>query len=370
MSFEHIQIPANMLPADGRFGCGPSLVRPDFVEQLAKDQRKYLGTSHRQATVKNKVGSVITLLKDFLKVPEGYKIAMGNGSASLVWDMITFSLIEKKSVHFVNGEFSSKWFASANEAPFVEAEQVKVGNGKLPEFKTHADCDVHCITWNETSTGAMFPSCPSVSGSLLAVDATSAAGALDWDLAKTDVFYFSPQKAFGSEGGLWVGIFSPKAVERIQRIKKSGRYIPAMLCLETALKNGEANQTYNTPALATVYILEKQLQWFAQQGMAKIEAEQRAKAKLLHDWVDRRDELSHYIQHPEYRSLTVCTINIDPKIPYDQLTKHLRKFGILDIDCYRNLGENQIRISLFPNITGDDLKKLTQCIDYCLDNRK
>jgi phosphoserine aminotransferase len=256
--FDHIQLPADLLPSDGRFGSGPSLVRPDFVESLAKESKKYLGTSHRQATVKNKVGSLISLLKSYLRVPEGYSVAMGNGSASQVWDMITFSLIEKKSAHFVNGEFSAKWFASAKEAPFISAEQVKVENGLVPSFREFDDADVHCITWNETSTGAMMSSCPSVKKSLLAVDATSAAGAASWDLSKTDVFYFSPQKAFGSEGGLWVGVFSPRAVEQIKKIKKSGRYIPAMLCLETALKNGEANQTYNTPSLSTIYLLEKQ----------------------------------------------------------------------------------------------------------------
>jgi phosphoserine aminotransferase len=295
---------------------------------------------------------------------------MGNGSASQVWDMITFSLIEKKSAHFVNGEFSAKWFASAKEAPFISAEQVKVENGLVPSFREFDDADVHCITWNETSTGAMMSSCPSVKKSLLAVDATSAAGAASWDLSKTDVFYFSPQKAFGSEGGLWVGVFSPRAVEQIKKIKKSGRYIPAMLCLETALKNGEANQTYNTPSLSTIYLLEKQLQWFNEKGLDAIEKEQLAKVKLLHDWVDSRKELSHYIKDPAQRSLMVCTINIDKSIPYDALTKHLRKFGILDIDCYRNLGENQIRISLFPNISKEDLSKLTKCINLCLDQRK
>lgn len=371
LMFEHITIPSELLPKDGRFGCGPSLVRPEFIEALAKEQTKYLGTSHRQAAVKNRVGNIITLLKEYLEVPEGYKIAMGNGSASQVWDMITFSLIEKKAAHFVNGEFSSKWYASTSESKFVGAHLVKVGNGEQPKFQEFADCDVHCITWNETSTGAMWKESPSCKNSLLAVDATSAAGALTWDLSKTDLFYFSPQKAFGSDGGLWIGIFSPKALEQVERVKKSGRYIPAMLCLQTALKNGEANQTYNTPSLVTLYLLEKQLQWFkAQGGMKSITEIQKVKTKILHDWVDSRSELSHYIKDPAARSETVSTINLQKEIPYDQMTKHLRKFGIVDIDCYRNLGENQIRISLFPNVSKDDLVKLTKCIDYLLDNRK
>lgn len=370
--FEHIQLPKELIPQDGRFGCGPSLVRTEFVEALAKEAKSFLGTSHRQAAVKNKVGAVIEKLRTYLEVPADYKIAMGNGSASLVWDMCTFSLVEKKAAHFVNGEFSQKWASSTKDSKFVQAHEVKVGNGELPTFQEFPDCDVHCVTWNETSTGAMYPTCPSVKGnSLLAVDGTSAAGAYHWDLSKTDLFYFSPQKAFGSEGGLWIGIFSPKAVVQVERIKKSGRYIPAMLDFTQALKNGEANQTYNTPSLTTIYLLEKQLSWFLEKGgIRAISKEQDAKVNLLHSWVDRRPELSHYIKNPEARSKTVCTINIDSKIPYDQLTKHLRKFGILDIDAYRNLGENQIRISLFPNIPLSDLDKLTKAVDYLLDNRK
>jgi phosphoserine aminotransferase len=369
--FEHIQIPQELLPVDGRFGCGPSLVRTEFVEALARDAKGYLGTSHRQSTVKNKVGSVFEKLKAYLEVPADYKIAAGNGSASQVWDMCTFGLIEKKAAHFVNGEFSSKWAASTKESKFVQAHEVKVGNGEQPTFQEFPDCDVHCVTWNETSTGAMYHSAPRAEKSLIAVDATSAAGAYTWDLSKTDLFYFSPQKAFGSEGGLWFGIFSPKAVAQIERVKKSGRYIPAMLDFTLALKNGESNQTYNTPSLTTVYLLEKQLEWFLNKGGLKaITKEADEKVKILHDWVDRRPELSHYIKDANARSKTVCTINIDKAIPYDALTKHLRKFKILDIDAYRNLGENQIRISIFPNVAKDDLVKLTKAIDYCLDNRK
>lgn len=370
--FEHIQLPKEFIPQDGRFGCGPSLVRTEFVEALAKDAKNYLGTSHRQSAVKNKVGSVIEKLRAYFEVPADFKVAMGNGSASLVWDMNTFSLVEKKAAHFVNGEFSQKWAASTKESKFVQAEEVKVGNGLLPAFKEFSDADVHCITWNETSTGAMWPSIPSLKGnSLLAVDATSAAGAYAWDVSKTDLFYFSPQKALGSEGGLWIAFFSPKAAAQVERVKKTGRYIPAMLDFTQAIKNGESNQTYNTPSLTTIYLLEKQLGWFLDKGgMKAIVKEQDEKVKLLHSWVDKRAELSHYIQDPAARSKTVCTINIDKTIPYDQLTKHLRKFGILDIDCYRNLGENQIRVSLFPNISKEDLTKLTQAIDYLLDNRK
>jgi phosphoserine aminotransferase len=370
--FEHIQIPKELIPTDGRFGCGPSLVRTEFVEALARDAKGYLGTSHRQCTVKNKVGAMFDKLKQFLEVPADYKIAAGNGSASQVWDMCTFGLIEKKAAHFVNGEFSQKWCASTKESKFVAAHEVKVPNGDQPKWQEFADCDVHCLTWNETSTGAMWMEAPRAEKSLIAVDATSAAGAYTWDLTKTDLFYFSPQKAFGSEGGLWIGIFSPKAVAQIERVKKSGRYIPAMLDFTLALKNGESNQTYNTPSLTTVYLLEKQLQWFLDHGGLKAQAAGAdEKVKVLSDWVaSRPNELSWYIKDGAARSKTVCTINLDKSIPYDQLTKHLRKAGILDIDCYRNLGENQIRISIFPNVAKDDLVKLTKAIDYCLDNRK
>lgn len=369
--FEHIQLPKELIPSDGRFGCGPSLVRPEFVDALAKESKGILGTSHRQAAVKNKVGSIFEKLRAYLEVPADYKIAAGNGSASLVWDMTTFGLVDKKSAHFVNGEFSQKWCASIKDSKFVQAHEVKVGNGELPVFQEFGDCDMHAITWNETSTGAMYDACPSAKNSLLAVDATSAAGAYHWDLSKTDLFYFSPQKAFGSEGGLWIGIFSPKAVAQIEKVKKSGRYIPAMLDFTLALKNAESNQTYNTPSVSTLFLLEKQLGWFLEKGgIRAISREQDEKVKILHSWVDGRKELSHYIKDPKARSKTVCTINLDKAIPYDQLTKHLRKFGILDIDAYRNLGENQIRISLFPNISREDLTKLTKAIDYLLDNRK
>src|SRR3989344_5445991 len=264
--FEHIKIPNELTPQDGRFGCGPSLVRPEFVAELAKEAKSYLGTSHRQSAVKNKVGAVMEKLRAYLSVPAEFKIAMGNGSASLVWDMGTFGLAEKKAAHFVNGEFSSKWAASTKESKFLQAQEVKVANGEQPTFQEFPDCDVHCLTWNETSTGAMWNTCPTVKDGLLAVDATSAAGAYSWDLTKTDLFYFSPQKAFGSEGGLWIGIFSPKAVAQIEKIKKTGRFIPAMLDFTLALKNAESNQTYNTPSLTTLYLLEKQLKWFLDRG--------------------------------------------------------------------------------------------------------
>lgn len=368
--FENTRIPEELLPKDGRFGCGPSTVRADFVDDLAKIQRKFLGTSHRQATVKDCVGRVIQNMRSFLHVPADYKIALGNGGASLVWDMSAFALVEKKSAHFVNGEFSSKWHSACDDAPWLETRLVKAPNGELPQFQEFADCDVHCITWNETSTGAMFPAAPSCKNSLLAVDATSAAGALDWDLKKTDFFYFSPQKAFGSEGGLWVGIFSPRAVAQVKKIKASGRFIPAMLSFDEALTNGEANQTYNTPSLTTLFLLEKELEWMNKKGMSQVHSEQREKFQVLDRWVESRPELSHYVKNAEARSMTVSTINIVDEIPYADLTKALRKQGILDIDCYRKLGANQIRISLFPNVTKDDLERLTKCINYLLDHRK
>ena len=367
--FEDIKIPQDLLPADGRFGCGPSLVRPEFLQGLAETGMSYMGTSHRKPAVKERVASVTRRMHDFLQVPEGYVVAMGNGGASLVWDMITFSLIEKKSAHFTNGEFSSKWYKSAAEAPFVEAEESKFDLGAGIEFAEKSDADVHCVTWNETSTGAMIPATPQCENSLLTVDATSAAGALKWDLTQTDLFYFSPQKAFGADGGLWVGIFSPKCIEQVNRVKESKRYIPAMLDFATALKNAESDQTYNTPALATLYLLDRQLEWLQAKGLDKVAAEQEAKHKLLEDWVNARPELSFYVEDPASRSRTVSTINIIDEIPYADLTKNLRSQGVLDIDCYRKLGKNQIRISLFPNVSLTDLEKLTKCINYLLDNR-
>src|SRR3989344_5127417 len=367
--FESVKIPQDLIPSDGRFGCGPSLVRPDFLEDLAGIQKSLLGTSHRQAAVKDRVGRIFSLMRSYLKVPNDYKICMGNGGASLVWDMTAFALVDKKSAHFHSGEFGQKWFAACKGAAFIQAQEVKAAGGEIPKFEEIWGADVHAITWNETSTGAMFPAAPACKNSLLAVDATSAAGALDWDLAKTDFFYFSPQKAFGSEGGLWCAILSPRAVEQVNRVAKSGRHIPAMLSFTEALANGEANQTYNTPALTTLYLLERELEWLHKKGIRAGDREQREKFQVLAKWVDRRGELAFYVKNPEARSLTVSTINVVDSIPYADLTKALRKQGVVDIDCYRKLGVNQIRISLFPNITKENLEKLTKCIDYLMDNR-
>ncbi len=367
--FENTNIPKNLIPRDGRFGSGPSLVRPDSMQSLVEVQKDFLGTSHRKPAIKDCVSRVFEKMRSYLDIPADYKIAMGNGGATLTWDMCTFALVEKKAAHFTNGEFSQKWFKSTKAAPFVEAEQIDADLGSVPEFKSIDGADVHCITWNETSTGAMWPSVPNCEGSLLAVDATSAAGALKWDLAKTDLFYFSPQKAFGAEGGLWIGFFSPKCVEQIERVQKSSRHIPTILDFTTALTNGESNQTYNTPSLTTLYLLDKQLDWFVSRGLNTLDKEQRAKAALLDAWVEARPELSHYVTNPEFRSKTVSTINIVDEISYTDLAKCLRRHGILDIECYRKLGKNQVRISLFPNILKADLEKLTKCIDYLFDNR-
>ena len=220
--FDAVEIPKELLPSDGRFGSGPSLVDPSFIEELSKIQRNYLGTSHRKAGVKDRIGNIFSLLRSYLNIPPDYQIAMGNGGASLVWDMMVFSLIEKKSVHFVNGEFSQKCFDAAKSATFLEPKLVQAENNTLPFFTEFPESQLHCITWNETSTGAMYPKCPPCENSLLAVDATSAAGALSWDFKNTDLFYFSPQKAFGAEGGLWLGIFSPACIQQIEKIKQTG----------------------------------------------------------------------------------------------------------------------------------------------------
>ena len=346
--FEDIKLPTELLPKDGRFGCGPSLVRPEFLEAMSSIQKQYVGTSHRKLAVKDRFGSIFSLLRSYLRVPEDYKIAIGIGGATLVWDMITFSLIEKKSAHFINGEFSNKWYKSAQGAGFVDATSISAENGKLPNFSPNADCDVHCITWNETSTGAMFPNTPSCPNSLLAVDATSAAGALNWDLTKTDLFYFSPQKAMGSEGGLWVSIFSPRCVEQIARIKATDRYIPAMLDFTTALTNGESNQSYNTPALTTIYLLEQQLEYFDKLGLNAVDKEQHEKIRVLNEWVESRPELSFYVSDPEARSMTVSTINIIDEIPYQDLTKSLRSQGIPRHRLLPKIGQESDSYILIP----------------------
>ncbi len=365
--FSKIQIPKDLLPEDGRFGCGPSRIRPEFLHRLLEIQTTYLGTSHRKPGVKNRVGHVFELLRSFFRIPEDYKIAGGNGSASIVWDMITFGLVEKQSLHFVNGEFSSKWYKSASMSNFIESGKIEAAPGDLPAFQEDPNYDVHCITWNETSTGVMYPCAPKCKDSLLAVDATSAAGCLHWD--QPDLFYFSPQKALGSEGGLWIGFFSPRCIEQIERVKKTNRYIPAMLDFTTALSNGESNQTYNTPSLVTLYLLEQQLEYYNELGMERIEKDQEEKFALMERWVESRPELSFYVKNPEHRSKTTVTINLVKDIPHGDLCTTLRSHGILDIEAYRKLGENQIRIALFPNISKTELEKLIASINYLLDKR-
>lgn len=368
--FDSIEIPKELLPSDGRFGSGPSLVDPSFIEKLNKIQLDYLGTSHRKAGVKDRVGNVFSLLRSYLKVPSDYQIAMGNGGASLVWDMMAFSLIEKKSVHFVSGEFSQKCFDAAKGAPFLEPELVLAENNRAPTFKEFPGVPLHCITWNETTTGAMYPHCPPCKDSLLAVDATSTAGALSWDFTNTDLFYFSPQKAFGADAGLWLGVFSPACIEQIEKIKKTNRHIPKMLDLSLALKNGSSNQTYNTPALCTIFLLEQQLEKLSSEGLEAVEKRQREKAKIMENWVSDREELSFHVENEEERSLTLSTINLIDKVPYQEISSALRRHGIKDVESYRKLGKNQLRISFFPNITKENLKKLTECINYLLDHRK
>ncbi|WP_438616702.1 phosphoserine transaminase [Microbacterium karelineae] len=366
-----LQIPADLLPADGRFGCGPSKVRPEQLSALAAAGSSLLGTSHRQAPVKNLVGSVREHLAELLRVPDGYEIILGNGGSTAFWDAAAFGLVEARSQNLTFGEFGAK-FAKAAGAPWLEAPDVRSsepGSIALPE--PVAGVDVYAWPHNETSTGATAPvtRVAGDDGALTVIDATSAAGGIDFDAAQADVYYFAPQKNLGSDGGLWLAAVSPAAIERIERIAASGRYIPASLDLATALENSRKNQTYNTPALATLHLLDSQLAWIlAGGGLAWADARTRESSGVLYDWAEASDVATPFVQDPAHRSPVVATIDFADGVDAAAIAQTLRANGIVDTEPYRKLGRNQLRVSTFVSIDPDDVRRLVQCIEYVLAN--
>lgn len=368
--FEDFKVPNNLMPSDPRFGVGPSLIPTEYVERLAKTGTSLLGTSHRQAAVKNLVKEVQEGLAKYFNLPTGYEVVLGNGGATFLFDMIGLGLVRNSSLHFCTGEFSSKWYKSHNKIPSVEATMVDagLGNGINPEFRE--GFDMICATLNETSTGVIINSVPDCRDTdvLVAVDATSGAGQVPIDMNLVDVYFFSPQKVFASEGGLFVCIMSPKAIARVAEVKKLDRYTPEIMNWDLAIDNSMKNQTYNTPALSTLFFLNEQVKTMNSLGQDKVNEMAAAKAKLVYDWAQSKDYLSCYIENPEFRSMSVATINVDEKYPVDGLLKVLRaQNAVLDINSYRKLGKNQFRISLFHNITIEDLDKLTQIISMAIE---
>ena len=371
-----ITIPPSMLPEDGRFGSGPSKIRPEQVQALDAGATTVLGTSHRQSTIKQIVGSIRTGLAEFLRIPDDYEIVLGNGGATAFWDMACASLITRRAAFGVYGSFSAKFADSAAAAPFLEDPVVyrcEPGGCRLPEYTEYVDA--YCWAHNETSTGVAAPvhriAGSLEQGALTIVDATSAAGALPVDISQTDAYYFSPQKAFGSDGGLWIAALSPAAIDRAYGIAQSTslegvlRWIPPFLSLKSAIENSRKDQTLNTPAIATLIMLNEQLQWLNNNGgMAWATARCAKNASLLYQWAEQSDYAHPFVADPALRSNSVVTIDLDDRINAKQVTAALRENGILDTSGYRKLGRNQLRVGVFPSVEPADVAALTNCVDY------
>ena len=368
-----IVIPDNLKPRDGRFGCGPSKIRPEALAALTAPGSEYiLGTSHRQKPVKNVVKSVREGLTSLFSLPEGYEVILGNGGSTAFWDIATIGLIENRSQHLVFGEFSSKFAACAKDAPFLgEPTVIKSEPGTHPAASAEAGIDVYALTHNETSTGvAMNIKRPAgTNGALVLVDATSAAGGLEVDAKEFDTYYFAPQKSFASDGGLWFALMSPAAIARAEKIKASGRWIPAFFDLVTAIENSRLDQTYNTPALVTLMLLDEQLKWMNANGGLKFAAGRSAdSASRLYGWAEKTSYTTPFVTDPAQRSKVVGTINFDDAIDATKVAAALRANGIVDTEPYRKLGKNQLRIGMFPAIDPADIDALTASIDYVVAN--
>ena len=367
-----ITIPADLLPADGRFGCGPSKVRPEAVAALAAEP-SYMGTSHRQEPVRFMVSRLRNGLAEMFALPDGYEIILGNGGSTVFWDIATFGLIENRSLHASFGEFSSKFASASAAAPFLaDPVVVKTDPGTHPDITADPDVDVYALTHTETSTGvSMQLRRPegAADGQLVLVDATSAAGGLRFDPAETDVYYFAPQKCLASDGGLWLAAVSPTAIDRIERIGASGRWVPESLSLTTALENSRKDQTYNTPALATVFLAVQQVEWVNENGGLHFAAGRSDRsAEIIYGWAEASDYATPFVTEESKRSHVVATIDLDDSIDAPTVSKVLRANGIVDTDSYRKLGRNQLRVALFPAIDPDDVAALTACIDHVVAN--
>lgn len=374
MSDTSITIPANLLPKDGRFGAGPSKVRPEQMEALAAASQ-LLGTSHRQAPVKNLVGSVRNGLSQFFRAPDGYEVILGVGGSTAFWDIASFGLVENKAQHLSFGEFGSKFASATNKAPFLaDSTIIKSDPGTRPVAQAESGVDVYAWPQNETSTGVAAPVqrvAGADAGSLVLIDATSAAGGLDVDVAEADVYYFAPQKNFASDGGLWLGLFSPAALERAARIKAGGRWIPDFLDLQTAIDNSRLNQTYNTPALATLVTLDAQVRWLNANGGLDFAAARTAdSAGRIYRWAEASEYATPFVAKAEERSNVIATIDFDDSIDAAAIAKVLRAHGIVDTEPYRKLGRNQLRIATFVAIEPDDVSALLECIDFVVGELK
>jgi phosphoserine aminotransferase len=363
-----IIIPSELKPIDGRFGCGPSKIRPEALAALSASGNSILGTSHRQKPVKNVVKRVREGLTSLFNLPEGYEVVLGNGGSTAFWDIATFGLIEERSQHLVFGEFSSKFAAASKEAPFLgEPTVIKTEPGSHPVATAEAGIDVYALTHNETSTGVAMPILrpAGTDGALILVDATSAAGGLMVDAKEFDTYYFAPQKSFASDGGLWIAIMSPAAIARAEKIKASGRWVPAFFDLGIAIENSRLDQTYNTPALVTLMLLAEQIEWMNANGGLSFAAGRSAKSSdILYSWAEKTSYTTPFVTDAAMRSKVVGTINFDDAIDATKISAALRENGIVDTEPYRKLGKNQLRIGMFPAVDPSDVEALTKCIDH------
>ena len=367
-----IQIPADIKPADGRFGSGPSKVRPEALSALAATGTSLLGTSHRQAPVKDLVRRVREGVTSLFSLPEGYEVVLGNGGSTAFWDIAAFGLVREKSQHLRFGEFSGKFAAATKAAPWLADPSVITSDpGTHPLPVAEAGVDVYALTHNETSTGVAMPIhrvAGADNGSLVLVDATSGAGGLPVDITETDVYYFAPQKCFAADGGLWIGVFSPAALERVTEISGSGRYIPTFFDLPTAISNSSKDQTYNTPAVATLFLLADQLEWINGQGGLDWAVSRTAdSSSRLYTWAEKSSYASPFVTAPAERSQVVGTIDFDERVDAGAVAKALRANGIVDTESYRKLGRNQLRVAMFPAVDPADVEALTACIDYVIE---
>ena len=365
----NIVIPAGLKPRDGRFGSGPSKVRPDALSALAATGSAFLGTSHRQKPVKAVVARIRAGLSEFFGLPDGYEVVLGNGGTTAFWDIAVFNLVQERAQHLVFGEFSAKFAAATKAAPFLaDPSVVESAPGTHPLPQAEQGVDVYALTHNETSTGVAMP-IERVPGAdhdaLVLVDATSGAGGLPVDASQTDVYYFAPQKAFAAEGGLWLALMSPAAIERVARIQATGRWVPAFSDLQIAIDNSRLDQTYNTPSLSTLFLLADQVEWLlGQGGLAWATERTRDSATRLYTWAEKSEYASPFVADPLQRSNVVGTIDFAEGIDAAAIAKALRANGIVDTEPYRKLGRNQLRIAMFPAIDPDDVEALTACIDH------
>jgi phosphoserine aminotransferase len=367
-----VKIPAELLPRDGRFGSGPSKIRVEALDALAATGTSLMGTSHRQAPVKDLVGSLREGLGDLFALPDGYEVVLGVGGSHAFFDAATFGLVERRSQHLVHGEFSRKFATAVQKAPFVdEPEILETDPSTHPLPHATRGVDVYAWAHNETSTGVMTPVARPHDvdeGALVLVDATSGAGGLPVDVSETDVYYFAPQKGFASDGGIWIALMSPAAIDRAQRIKAGGRHIPGFLDLPSAIDNSRKNQTYNTPALATLFLMDQQLQWMlAQGGLDWAVGRTADSSRRLYEWAEASPYASPFVTAPAERSLVVGTIDLQG-VDQGAVTAALRDNGIVDVDSYRGLGRNQLRVAMFPAIDPDDVTQLTRSIDWVVDH--